>query len=147
MKNFKEFIKDYEDGNFTCSDKTLAYAAYCQGYAEGMKENLNNMLSAPITMPDVPAPNSLYDKFTCDTQTQLLHEEAEKMRVYPEQLVKEYSPEELKEIKKAMARTSNLSEEERKACFAKQVEELKQNPNSVLNAMAMQKAAEKVEEK
>lgn len=46
-----------------------------------------------------------------------------------------------------IARTRNLSEEERKAEFASQVEELKQDPNSVLNAMAMQKAAEKVEEK
>lgn len=78
MKNFKEFIKDYEDGNFTYSDKTLAYAAYCQGYAEGMKENLNNMLSAPITMPNVPMPNFPmpnfpmpnvpYAQFTCETE-------------------------------------------------------------------------------
>lgn len=70
MKNFKDFIKDYEDRNFTytCNDKTLAYAAYCQGYAEGMKENLNNMLSAPITMPNVPMPNVPYDQFTCETE-------------------------------------------------------------------------------
>lgn len=140
MKNFKEFIKDYEDGNFTYSDKTLAYAAYCQGYAEGMKENLNNMLSAPITMPDVSVPYP-YTQVTWDMQAQLLHEEAEKMQVYPEQLKKEYPPEELKEIKKAMM--MNLSEEERQAEFARQVEELKQNPDSVLNALAMQKAAEK----
>lgn len=68
MKNFKDFIKDYEDGNFTYNDKTLAYAAYCQGYAEGMKENLNNMLAVPITMPNVPMPNVLYDQFTCVTE-------------------------------------------------------------------------------
>lgn len=135
MKNFKEFIKDYEDGNFTYNDKTLAYAAYCQGFAEG-KEKAFETVCSLFGGNDWQADKATDHGFIDD-----------KMQVYPEQLVKEYSPEELKEIKKAMARTSNLSEEERKACFAKQVEELKQNPNSVLNAMAMQKAAEKVEEK
>ena len=39
MKNFKEFLKDYEDGNFyatTASDKMFAYAAYCKGFIEGI---------------------------------------------------------------------------------------------------------------
>lgn len=112
MKNFKDFIKDYEDGNFTYNDKTLAYAAYCQGYAEAKSEIAVFDDGKGNYFPLVPNP---YDanKITCDF----------------------------------IARTRNLSEEERKAEFASQVEELKRNTNSVLHAIAMQKEAERVEEK
>ncbi len=148
MKNFKEFLKDFNEGmTSTATDMSFAYAAYCQGYAEAKSEiavfNDGKGNYFPI-MPTFPVPEEL-TKPTCDTQAQLLPEEAEKMKVYPEQLAEEYTPESLKEIQKAMAGMRNLSEEERKAEFARQIEKLKQDPTSVLHATAMQKAAEKPE--
>lgn len=69
MKNFEEFRGDFKDELFTSGTADLyAYAAYCQGFAEGMKENLNNMLSAPITMPTTfPLPEEA-TKITCNTE-------------------------------------------------------------------------------
>ena len=128
MKNFKEFKKEYKDvlGLTEEIDYWNAYECYALGFIDGKEEAFKVILSAPITMPQMPNPIMPPYTVTCDTQTQLMHEEAEKMKVYPEQLKKEYSPEELEEIKKAMVRMRNLSEEERKAEFATQVEELKQ---------------------
>lgn len=83
MKNFKEFKRDFKEIIKLEEDEDVyaAYECYLLGFVDGKEEAFKVMLSAPITMPNVPMPNVPMPNvpFTFDTQAQLLHEEAEKM--------------------------------------------------------------------
>lgn len=72
MKNFKEFKRDFKDVIDLEEDKDIynAYECYLLGFVDGKEEAFKVMLTAPITMPNVPVP---YPQVTWDTQTQLLN--------------------------------------------------------------------------
>ena len=70
MKNFKEFIKDFENAeiSMTYTDKLVAYAAYCQGYIEG----IGHERRMPVVMPPIPnypLPEEA-TRITCNTETE-----------------------------------------------------------------------------
>lgn len=70
MKNFKEFIEDFknEEISMTYTDKLVAYAAYCQGYIEG----IGHERRMPVVMPPIPnypLPEEA-TRITCNTETE-----------------------------------------------------------------------------
>ncbi len=70
MKNFKEFIEDFknEEISMTYTDKLVAYAAYCQGFIEGIgyKRKMPIDPFAPA-IPNYPLPYEA-TKITCNTK-------------------------------------------------------------------------------
>lgn len=68
MKTFKEFIEDFKNDEFsmTYNDKLIAYAAYCQGYIEGIGHERRMDLSYQLAT--FPASDRT-GKNTCNSET------------------------------------------------------------------------------